>query len=390
MYYSPHARLTLDRLSSLRTWVSGDRQRELDEELAAANEKADRRRARNLAKSEEGKDAAFVDATDGSDIQVTTPVVVNFTSGSTNSAAGRRATMTENFEDINGEDPKDLLAKLHQIKLTYEGSDIVKWIRRLEIKMESYGVASQWSKRIVLEENLPPKVQDDIIFFDKAKAEASATIYKDAKALLLKIHGPKPDADYKKFQTLEMSDTPSLTAKRLRDLICKQKKQLTTCCCSVALESRWHETLPGPVRTAVAGMSLKTAFDSTVQHADDVYAAMKVGMTGSKVAALSNDGGGGMSADDSDQVAGVKFNKKAGGSSASRGRGNGQRGKGRGGKARPPPPNPNDKSTWGTPHEDGPPPDACMNHHRHGKSAYYCRSKATCSWRAFENPPNDD
>ena len=67
---------------------------------------------------------------------------------------------------------------------------------------------------------------------------------------------------------------------------------------------------------------------------------MDYSMTGSKVAALSNDGGGGTSADNSEQVAGVKFNKKAGGSSASRGRGNGQRGKGRGGKARPPPPNP--------------------------------------------------
>ena len=320
-------------------------------------------------------------------------------------------TMAVNFEDANDDDPVDLMGKLHQIQYTYDGTDIVKWLNRLELKMESYAVNSQWSKRIVIGNNLPDKIQDEIPLLNKRKAEAGNTIYKDIKMALLKLHGPKPDADYRTALNLVMTDTPSHCAKRLRDLICKKKDQLTTCCCDVMVEAHWRDALPGPVRTAVAGMSLKKEkdFKAAIAHADEVFEAMK-NPNGSKVAAMqvakpkqSYDGAGAFAGYDDgtsqDEIAAMRQQQGRGGRGRPyRGRGQGQRGRGgaaggqggRGGRQRPPPPNPTDPSTWGSPHEDGPPSGACMNHYRHGRGAYYCRAKSSCPWRHIESPPADD
>ena len=135
-------------------------------------------------------------------------------------------------------------------------------------------------------------------------------------------------------------------------------------------------------------MSLKTAdaFTATTDHADEVFHAMQnpnAAKLSAPVAAVAEP----------EEVAGIR---SGGGRGNSRGRGN-PRGRNRGGargsggaRTRPPKPDPNDKSTWGNPHEDGPPPEACMNHYRWGKSAYYCRAKSTCPWKSFANPPEDD
>ena len=79
--------------------------------------------------------------------------------------------------------------------------------------MESYGLQGQWSKRIVLKQNLPPPVQKELNeFLSKRKTAAGATIYKDCKTLLLKLHGPKLEATFKAAQNLVMTGTPSQTA----------------------------------------------------------------------------------------------------------------------------------------------------------------------------------
>ena len=212
---------------------------------------------------------------------------------------------------------------------------------------------------------------------------------------LLKLHGPKKDADYRKAQNVVMLNTPSETAIMIRDLICKKKPKLTECCCGVAVETRWLDVLPRQLRTAVANLSLADDWDNTCDTADRIWASLKAA-SGDSVAALQMD-------DDppagAESVAAVKTQKRpqtgqSSGNPRGRGHGRGQgqsfRGRGRGARNRPPPPNPDDRSTWGDPHEDGPPPDACMNHYRHGRSAYCCRAKSTCSWRHISAPPKDD
>ena len=304
----------------------------------------------------------------------------------------RAAKMALNFDDKNTEDAKDILGKLHQIQLEYDGSNLKKWIKRLEIKMETYGVGSQWKKRLVIENNLPSHIQDDLNeLLEKGESEAGNNIYKEVKLQLLQLHGPKEDADFRKAQKLVMTDKPSTTAKMLRDLVCKKKKPFTECCCGVAVEAMWEDTLPAQVKSHIANLSLKDDFEGTCKAADNVFETLKAG--GAHVAAVSDmrfqsSAVNGASAVPTNEVAAFKPSRGGG-----RGRGGyrGGRARGRGaGRNRPSPPNPEDQSTWGDPHEDGPPPGACMNHYRHGKKAYFCRAKSTCPWRNLEAPPKDD
>ena len=107
------------------------------------------------------------------------------------------------FDAENKPDPADLTGKLHQITLEYDPSQVKWWINRLEIKMETYGVTAQWSKRVVLENNLPVTVQKELNeLLSKRKTAAGDTIYKQCKTMLLKLHGPKEDEDFKKAQNL--------------------------------------------------------------------------------------------------------------------------------------------------------------------------------------------
>ena len=45
------------------------------------------------------------------------------------------------------------MGKLHQITMPFDSGNVEKWIRRLEIKMTTDGVTSQWYKQVVLEAN---------------------------------------------------------------------------------------------------------------------------------------------------------------------------------------------------------------------------------------------
>ena len=297
-----------------------------------------------------------------------------------------------NFEDQNGEDGPEIMGKLYQILLTYDNSEVKKWINRLEIKMESYGIQSQWNKRIVLEQNLPSHIQDKMnSLFEKRKTEAGPTIYKELKTMLLKLHGPKEDANFKLAMSMVMTENPSTTAKKLTDLICLKAKKLEGCCCAVAAESRWGELLPSQVRAQVANMSLKDDFSGTCDQADKIYESLQLAPAAA-VAAIQGGAHATSPApiEPAEDVAAFRPNRGRG--QQPRGRQGNFRGGGRsrGGRNRPPPRNPNDKSTRGPPHEDGPPPKACINHYVFGRNAYFCRAKSTCPWRHLESLPADD
>ena len=282
---------------------------------------------------------------------------------------------TMSFEDTNGTDPTDVVGKLGQVLLAYNEAEIVKWINRLEIKMETFGVQSQWSKRIILENNLPVSVQDDLDnLLSKRKDKAGEKIYKEVKTLLLKIHGPKPTDDFKLAKSLQMTSTPSQFAKKLRTLVCKKETPLSDCCCGNIVASLWEDGLDPDLRTAVANMDLVSSFDTTCDAADAIWAAIQSTRTrGSKVAAIkpANNQSGEDIAAVRQQASGQKQKKK----------GNFKR------KTRP---NPEDKSTWGPPHASGPPPGVCMNHHIYGKEAFFCRQSSKCPWKSHVKPPPED
>ena len=187
-------------------------------------------------------------------------------------------------------DHGDVQGKLTSIaQLAYDPENVDKWVRRLERRMETGGIGSQWTKRLVLEAALPPQLHNDLDdLFDKRKEECGQ-IYKECKALLLKIHGPRPDRDLKlALQMTQLEGTPSQTAKKLIKLICKDKKPLVNCCCAILVFSRWNEMLPNIVKAAVSSFNFKTESDRALDTADEVWHSIQAGAPSAYIAAMAD------------------------------------------------------------------------------------------------------
>ena len=118
------------------------------------------------------------------------------------------------FADENGPDPEDVHTKADTIKVPYDKNDPVYWFRRLEIQLRIRKIQSQFWKRIVLEANLPPEVNEVIkdLLIKEEDDEDAGTVYRDCKARILKIFGPKPEQDF--ALALEMSSIRSQPACR--------------------------------------------------------------------------------------------------------------------------------------------------------------------------------
>merc|ERR1712026_566470 len=134
------------------------------------------------------------------------------------------------FADENGPDPEDVYAKADGIRVPYDKNDPIYWFRRLEIQMEIREIQSQFWKRVVLETNLPAEINETIkdLLIKERNSEGAATVYKDCKARLLKVFGPKPEQDVTLAMNLVMTGLPSQAAKRVRELVCKRNFD---CCC---------------------------------------------------------------------------------------------------------------------------------------------------------------
>merc|ERR1711949_4632 len=99
------------------------------------------------------------------------------------------------FADENEADPEDVYAKADGIRVPFDKKDPIYWFRRLEIQMEIRNIQSQFWKRVVLEANLPPEVNETIkdLLIKERNDKAAETVYRDCKARILKIFGPKPE-----------------------------------------------------------------------------------------------------------------------------------------------------------------------------------------------------
>ena len=191
------------------------------------------------------------------------------------------------FADINGIDPEDVHTKAATIRVPYDKNDPIYWFRRLEIQMEIREIQSQFWKRIVLESNLPPDINETIkdLLIKERNDKNAGTIYRDCKARILKLFGPKPEEDFTLALEMPMEGLPSQVARRVKGLICKRNFD---CCCPAVVGKIWRDKLPEAVRLAVANHDLKTQWDKALDWADNVY-YYRAKPEVSKVAAVSLD-----------------------------------------------------------------------------------------------------
>ena len=195
------------------------------------------------------------------------------------------------------------------------------------------------------------------LLIKEENSEGAATVYKDCKARLLKVFGPKPEQDVTLAMGLVMTGLPSQAAKRVRELVCKRNFD---CCCPATVGKIWRDMLPKDVKLAVASYDLRTQWDAALDRADDVYNASK---TAHAVAAVNLDETAPALQYDVAAVTKSKKPKKKF--------------------------DINDRDTWGRYSKDfngqSPPQNICFQHYRFGKKAHFCRSD-NCSWKEFTSP----
>ena len=188
-----------------------------------------------------------------------------------NTDIGQQAVIMS-FADENGPDPADVHTKAATIRVPYDKNDPIYWFRRLEIQMEIREIQSQFWKRIVLESNLPPDINETIKDLLVKERHKAGSVYKDCKARILKIFGPKPEEDFTLALKMTMTGLPSQAAKRIKELVCKRNFD---CCCPAVVGKIWRDMLSKDVRVAVASYDVAKQWDEALDRADDVYKALQ-------------------------------------------------------------------------------------------------------------------
>ena len=113
--------------------------------------------------------------------------------------------------------------------------------------MQIRKIKSQFWKRVVLEANLPPDLNEQIKDYLILEESEAATVYKDCKARLLKLNAPKPEQNVASAMGLVMTGLPSQAGKRIRELICKKPKFADCRCCPAVVGKLWRDLLPQAV-----------------------------------------------------------------------------------------------------------------------------------------------
>ena len=297
------------------------------------------------------------------------------------------------FDAINGTDPQEAVGKISTVKVAWNEAAVEYFFFELENQMELINLQSQWLKRVILANNLPETVKNELMTtLKKTKTQAPTNVYKVLKDKILALFGPKEGDKYEKALQLQLNGKPSALAKQLAELLCKCDPPLSeqNCCAVDTVTAMWRRALPQVVRSAVAGRSLKgTNFDQVLQTADDVYASIAPGAAAA-VAAVAIPAEAEAS---DDQVAAIRragrarprgFHQSRG---APRGRGQAR------GTSRPPrwSTTPPASSPTVTPrHPDNPPEGSCPNHWKHGRGTFNCTfGWETCPWKHILAPrPN--
>ena len=309
------------------------------------------------------------------------------------------------FDMVDEADAAETLGKMAGIKVAWDPQDLEYWFGELEQQMELIQVKSQWTKRIILSNNLPREVKAEVKeILKKPKSAAPVNIYKGLKSKLLELFGPNEEDAFEKAAQLVLTGKPSALAKRIAEILCQCDPPLSDCCAAKTVAALWKRQLPQVVRTALAGYSLKDDFENTLKHADSVFASLQrpgaAAVTVTPTYAVAEppvlegqDGQG-----ESFEVAAVGRGRGAGrgqrwNRGQNRGWGRGQaRGQSRGrgaqayqgqayqGQAY------QGQAYRGQRHPDGPPENACQKHWRFGRQAYSCESDQ-CPWKHIVATP---
>ena len=294
------------------------------------------------------------------------------------------------FDDIDENDAADAVGKLASIKVPWN-TDVEYFFFELENQMELVQLKSQWLKRVVLANNLPEQVKDELkATLKKTKSTAPAKVYKVLKTKIFALFGPKEGDKYEKALQLQLTGKPSALAKQLAELLCKCDPPLSSddCCALDTVAAMWRRSLPQVVKSAVAGRSLKgPEFDRVIQTADDVFASIS---TIAPVAATATDT---VDADEAtDEVAAFRQ-----GRNQARGRGAQSRGasraRQRGGRWSQSTGNRNQSRGRGPRHPDIPPENSCQNHWTYGRGTHNCtRDHENCPWKhiTVQQPSNQN
>ena len=267
------------------------------------------------------------------------------------------------YSEANSADPDDVNVIVDGIKVPYDVKDPVYWFRRLEVRMQTVGIGSQFWKRVALEQNLPPDLCACIKEYLILEQSEANTVYSDCKKTILEIYGPKPEENVAKAQRITLTGTPSEAGKQIRELICQKTPHFKDCCCSAIVAKHWRDVLPPEVRYSVASFDLQTQFDNAMAHADNVYRSVKAVATASAAATVAA-----LSLDFTHDVAAYSEPKQQRQAAHSRPRWDYS-----------------NRDTWGKPDKDWkgqtPPKSVCFQHFRFGRRAHFCRSEQTCPWR---------
>ena len=283
-----------------------------------------------------------------------------------------------NFEDEDGVDTAGAMreASANLAKFNWDSEDLLFTFQQIEVKMSTVEVKKNWTKFQVLSTVLPKNVQEEVkhVLRKQQTDFPQKDSYKQLKAEILRIFGPKPDDGMARALSRVLTGTPSQLARQLVNDICKH--ELGCDCCPNVILHLWKRQLPSQVCAGIAQYTFnKQNFRAITELADKIF----VSQPSSSVSAISSS----HNLDETQpaipysapEVAAIRGRGGRG-----RGRGNRGRGRGRGargGQAAPAA----SESRPVTRHPDNAPPGSCSMHVKWGKSAHFCVEPASCPWK---------
>ena len=291
------------------------------------------------------------------------------------------------FEVEDGQDGANAIEYTRTLKLEFAPDEVGFWFTQIENEMFTCQVKSQWLKRCVLVKNLPPKIQADVMsLLSLKKSEAGASIYKQIKDEILRIHAPDCAENFKKALGRVLVGLPSQLGQQLINDVCRKSVKLSCGCCTNVVWTLWTMQLPVAVRAQVADMKFdKDTYNKVFQSADKIYLSTKSTEMSSSVAAIVNQ---------DPEVAAVGRRQNGRGNRNNRGGGRGSGGGGsntNGGSSGSGGSKPNSDNNGGNNqgnggrrpprHSSNPPTSCCDNHYQWAEAAWFCLSPLTCPYK---------
>ena len=269
-------------------------------------------------------------------------------------------------------EPADIVSKLNSIKVEWETKedrrDIQFYFSQLEQRMQCAGVTKQWTKRLVLSNNLPMSVQNEVKNLLRLQEDAAGTTpYKTVKDRIIKIYGPKKEKAITTVLGLTLTTTLSQLARQMMDLLCRKDPSLQDCCCEGTISGLWRRMLAEPKQQAIAGMDMATNLEAVLQRADDVFDTLGGGHP--QLAGATGGTDPQLAAFAKKNQQGNKTNRQ-GGQKQNQNRNQGAGGSGNQSRA-----SAGQKRNRGPKHVDNPPDEVCFKHHKYGRSAWWCQNR---------------